>query len=149
MSGMDEGILPFALLCQALRLGGPVTAFAMSDFGVFEPWARPLVTTGAPPRGRQDSEIAAAIPDSPRDLLYEVRTCLHALIAIRAGDRELRERLYAALLPARDELAGAGSGLLTLDPVAHYLSGLAGALDRPDEAAAHRRSAVRILARSR
>jgi hypothetical protein len=40
------------------------------------------------------------------------------------------ERAYEALLPAARELAGAGSGLLTLGPVAEHLAALAVALGR-------------------
>ncbi|WP_406046078.1 hypothetical protein OG799_17290 [Micromonospora sp. NBC_00898] len=39
------------------------------------------------------------------------------------------------------QLAGAGSGALTLGPVARYLGELAGALGRHDEAKAHQRTA--------
>jgi hypothetical protein len=55
---------------------------------------------------------------------------------------------YAELAPAADELAGAGSGILTLGPVAHHLADLAAALGRPDEAAAHRRTARAVAARA-
>ena len=57
--------------------------------------------------------------------------------------------VYAELLPAADELAGAGSGVLTFGPVAGHLADLATALGRPDEAAAHRRTARAVTARSR
>ena len=40
------------------------------------------------------------------------------------------KRAYDALLPAAGELAGAGSGLLTLGPVAEHLAALAAALRR-------------------
>jgi hypothetical protein len=91
-------------------------------------------------------EAAAAIPPSPRDLLYEARTCLHAITAVRLGDRPAMASLYAELEPAADELAGAGSGLLTLAPVAHYLGDLATALGR--DATEHYRQAEAVAARS-
>ena len=131
---MSNGILPLALFCRAVRAGEPVIAFAGTDFGVFAPWTRPLVDAGGP----------GAIPESPRDLLYEARTCQHALAAVRAGDAGSAERLYAALLPAEGELAGAGSGLLALDPVARYLGDLATVLHRPHDAAAHHRRAEEL-----
>jgi DNA-binding SARP family transcriptional activator len=117
MSGLDNGILPLALLCLRVRDGLPV---ADADYGAYEPWCRPFVTCGAGHTG--------TVPDSPRDLLYEARTCLHAVLAIRSGDRAAMRRLHDDLLPAADELAGAGSGLLTLGPVARYLDDLAAAL---------------------
>ncbi|NKQ58618.1 AAA family ATPase [Amycolatopsis sp. K13G38] len=129
MSGMDNGLGGFALFCHRLRRG----AVSAVDTGAFEPWCRPL---------RQDTN--EEIPESPRDLLYEARTALHAVVALRRGDRPAMERLYADLLPAQDELAGAGSGLLTLAPVATYLGELAAALGRPGAAADHHRRAREI-----
>jgi hypothetical protein len=70
------------------------------------------------------------VPPAPRDLLFEARTCLHAIAAIQLGDRPTMARLYRSLEPAAGELAGAGSGLLTLGPVARYLGDLATALGR-------------------
>ncbi|CAM3979719.1 BTAD domain-containing putative transcriptional regulator [Kibdelosporangium persicum] len=112
MPGFDDGMLSFALFCHEVRNGLPVDL--TRDFGGFEPWCRP---------GR-------TIPESPRDLLFEARTCLHAMAAIEAGDRATMERLHEVLRPAAGELAGAGSGLLTLRPVAFYLDELARALGR-------------------
>ncbi|WP_425558085.1 BTAD domain-containing putative transcriptional regulator [Cryptosporangium japonicum] len=141
LRGLDRGIAPFARFCEAVRRGGPLAGFASDDFGAFEPWVRPLL-------GGPDAGGTSEVPESPRDLLFEARTCLHALHALRTGDRERRDALYDVLLPARDELAGAGSGMLTLAPVAHYLGELAAALDRPDEAAGHHRHAARVRARA-
>ncbi|MFB9320007.1 BTAD domain-containing putative transcriptional regulator [Cryptosporangium minutisporangium] len=141
MSGLERGILPFALLCHSVQHGGRPALPPDTDFGAYAPWCRPFVTTPAPD--------LREIPDSPRDLLYEARTCLHALIAIEAGDRPAAERLYDALLPAEGELAGAGSGLLTLGPVARYLGDLATALGRRDEAASHYRRSATIAAGQR
>ena len=71
----------------------------------------------------------AVLPASPRDLLYEARLCLAARAAVALGDRPAMHRLHAELLPAAHELAGAGSGALSLGPVSGYLADLAG--DRP------------------
>jgi hypothetical protein len=65
-------------------------------------------------------------------------------MAIEAGDRPRMERLYARLLPAAGELAGAGSGLVTLGPTAHHLGDLSAALGRPEQAAEHYRQALAI-----
>jgi hypothetical protein len=124
MPGLEDGLLPLALL-------GIGVSTADADWGPYEPWTS-----------------AGAIPDSPHDLLFEARTCLHVQSAIRAGDRRALEKLYADLLPAADEIAGAGSGLLALGPVAAHLGDLATALGRPDEAVAHHRQALAVAERA-
>ncbi len=129
MSGLDNGILPFALLCHGLQRGQRPE---LDRFGAYEDWCRP----------------GATVPPSPRDLLYEARTCLHAMVALERDDHATMARLYEELLPASNELAGAGSGLLTLRPVAHYLAELATALNRPTEAATHYRQAQNVATRA-
>ncbi|EMD28408.1 BTAD domain-containing putative transcriptional regulator [Amycolatopsis azurea] len=131
MSGVDDGILALALFCDRLQRGLPPEA-CESSYGAYESWCRPVLP----------------IPDSPRDLLYEARTCLHAVVAIELGDRATMERLYADLLPAADEIAGAGSGMLTLRPVAYYLGELATALDLREAAAEHHRTARAIAVKA-
>jgi DNA-binding SARP family transcriptional activator len=124
MSGLEHGLLPLALLSVGVREPG-------ADWGPHEPWTRDH-----------------SIPDSPRDLLFEARTCLHAQAVLRTGDRRVLERLHADLLPAAHEIAGAGSGLLALGPVAQHLGDLSTALGRPDEAAAHYRQALAVAERA-
>jgi DNA-binding SARP family transcriptional activator len=152
MPGMEDGILPLALLClsasdlSAPDLSAPDAAppgVNDADWGPYENWARPLVLLA---QGHRDQALTAActIPDSPRDLLFEARTCLHAMAAVQIGDRPAMERLYAQLLPAAGELAGAGSGLLTLGPAAHHLGHLSTALGRHHQAAEHYRQARAI-----
>ncbi|OXM56231.1 SARP family transcriptional regulator [Amycolatopsis thailandensis] len=131
MSGVDNGILSLALFCDRLQRGLPPEA-RESGYGAYESWCRPVLP----------------IPDSPKDLLYEARTCLHAVVAIELGDRATMERLYAELLPADGEIAGAGSGMLTLRPVACYLGDLATALDLREAAAGHYRKARAIAAKA-
>ncbi|MFI7635906.1 BTAD domain-containing putative transcriptional regulator [Nonomuraea sp. NPDC049400] len=134
MPGLEHGLLPLALLC--LRLRDPTrpapppeagSAFEDADFGPCESWARPVVLLA---QGRRDEAEAKLrhIPDPPRDLLLEAMWCLVARAAVAVGDREAMERAHAALVPAAAELAGAGSGLLTLGPVSRYLDDLAAAL---------------------
>ena len=141
MSGVEDGILPLALL--SLSAPAVPTGVAGADWGGYEPWARPLVLF-ADGHGDEALTAARAVPDSPRDLLFEARTCLHAMTAIRAGDRPTMERLHARLVPAAGELAGAGSGLLTLGPTAHHLGTLSTALGRHHEAVGHYRQAGAI-----
>ncbi|WP_433428046.1 BTAD domain-containing putative transcriptional regulator [Nonomuraea sp. CA-141351] len=136
MPGLERGLLPLALLC--LRLRGhaqparPPRAASADEgagFGPYEPWVRPVVLLA---QGRRDEAAAKLrhIPDPPRDLLLEAMWCLVARAAVAVGDRESMERAHSALAPAAAELAGAGSGLLTLGPVSHYLDDLAAALRR-------------------
>jgi hypothetical protein len=86
------------------------------DWGPHRDWVRPLVL----PR---DEALAAAraLPPGPADLLGETRACLLAMAAVRLDDSQLLSRARAMLLPARDELAGAGTGLFTFGPVARFL----------------------------
>ncbi|NUT97308.1 MAG: SARP family transcriptional regulator, partial [Saccharothrix sp.] len=92
--------------------------------------------------------VAFDVPDDPpRDLLYEAHACLRAVRALQDGDVPTMSRLYDELLPAEHELAGAGSGILTLRPVAHYLGDLATVL-HPDRAADHYRRALDLARRA-
>ncbi|WP_344016062.1 BTAD domain-containing putative transcriptional regulator [Pseudonocardia xinjiangensis] len=145
MSGLEDGILPLALL--SLTAPDMPTGVDDARWGAYERWARPLVLF-AHGHGDQALTAARAVPDSPRDLLFEARTCLHAMTAIRTGDRPAMERLYARLLPAAGELAGAGSGLLTLGPAAHHLGNLSAALGRPHQARGHFRQAGAIAGKA-
>jgi DNA-binding SARP family transcriptional activator len=157
MSGLENGIFPLALLCLGATAGPdgepPEPGLLQSipsdaDWGSYEPWARPLILLE---RGEHDQAVHAAadIPPSPHDLLFEARTGLHAMIAIRTGDLPAMEHLYARLLPAAGELAGAGSGLLTLGPTAFHLARLCTALGRPEQAAEHYRQGREIADRVR
>ncbi|GAA4536088.1 BTAD domain-containing putative transcriptional regulator [Amycolatopsis samaneae] len=146
MRGVEHGLLPLALLC--LRVHRGQSDMDDVDFGPYEPWARPVLLLAS--GRRAEAAIAAReIPDSPRDLLYEARTCLTAVAALGVGDKALARRTYDALLPAVGELAGAGSGLVTLGPVARHLADLADALDLPDTAEKHRAQARELSARTR
>lgn len=104
--------------------------------GPYEPWVRPLVLLAADRRVEALTALRTR-PESPYDLLREARLCLTARAALALDDRATLADVYAELLPAADELAGAGSGVLSFGPVAGYLGDLAIALGRPDEADAH------------
>jgi hypothetical protein len=127
MSGLAAGLLPLALLCLRLANDQPIGELDGADFGPNTPWCRPLLRLAAGDRAGA-AAAAATIPDAPRDLLYEARTCLHAITALALDDRPTMRRLHTDLLPAATELAGATTGLLTLRPVAHYLAALSTAL---------------------
>ncbi|WP_262061810.1 BTAD domain-containing putative transcriptional regulator [Streptomyces sp. STR69] len=130
MPGLEHGLLPLALLCLRVRHGRPAQTDGHLDWGPYEPWARPLVSLA---HGRPNDARAAlrSLPEPPRDLLFEALWCLAARAALAVGDQDTMERARAELTPAAAELAGAGSGLLTLGPVARYLDDLAGALRGP------------------
>ena len=132
MPGLERGLLPLALLCQRIRQATPAQTDGLTDWGPYEPWARPLVLLA---RDRPDEAAAAlhTVPDPPRDLLSEALWCLTGRAALAIGDRKTMERAYSELTPAAAELAGAGSGLLTLGPVSNYLGELAAALQHPSE----------------
>lgn len=85
-------------------------------------------------RDRRAEAAAAlrAVPEPPHDLLTEALWCLAARAALALGDRTTMERAHAALL------AGAGSGMLTLGPVAAHLDDLRAPLRRPAGAAPSR-----------
>ncbi|KGH46912.1 hypothetical protein IN07_09600 [Modestobacter caceresii] len=145
MTGLEHGLLPLALL--SLDPGLDPTAVGGLDWGPHEPWARPLALLR---RGDRAGAAAAldGVPESPRDLLLEVRCCLAARAAVELGDRARMAQLYDQLLPAADELAGAGSGPLTVGPAALHLAGLAAGLGRAADAAAHHRQALAVAERA-
>ncbi|MFH8465222.1 BTAD domain-containing putative transcriptional regulator [Streptomyces sp. NPDC017991] len=137
MPGLERGLLPLALLCLRLTHDLPVDPDRdpdpdpnpdqrprPPDWGPYRPWAEPFTLLEA---GRRTEARTAlrALPEPPHDLLYEACCALEAEAARRLGDRPAQERARDRLRPAAAELAGAGSGLLTLGPVERYLT------DRP------------------
>jgi hypothetical protein len=136
MPGMDQGLLPLALL--SLRLQSPAEQalpdeWGSWDWGPYEPWTRPLILLSTGQRGEAATALRT-LPDSPHDLLREARLCLAARAALALGDRTTMRQTYDQLLPAAGELAGAGSGILTLGTVARHLDDLAAALGYTAEA---------------
>ncbi|MEU9867365.1 BTAD domain-containing putative transcriptional regulator [Actinomadura sp. NPDC048021] len=126
MPGLEEGLLPLALLCLRVQHRLPAQT-GPADWGPYLPWARPLVLLA---RGRPGEAAAALrdVPDPPRDLLFEALWCLTGQAAIAVGDRPAMRRAHDELVPAAGELAGAQSGLLTLGPVSRHVDDLAAAL---------------------
>lgn len=129
MPGVERGILPMALLCLRVWHGHPADFADGTDWGPYAPWARPLVLIS---RDRPANAAAALrrIPEPPRDLLYEALWCLTGQAAIMLDDRATMKRVHTELTPAAKELAGAGSGMLTVGPVEHHLDQLAAVLSR-------------------
>ncbi|MFG2246218.1 BTAD domain-containing putative transcriptional regulator [Spirillospora sp. NPDC048823] len=127
MPGFEAGLPALAELALRVRDGRPAQTDAHTDWGPYLPWARPLVLLAEGRRGEGATALRKA-PDPPRDLLFEAMWCLTARAAIAVDDREAMERARDELAPAAEELAGAGSGLLTFGPVSRYLDDLTAAL---------------------
>lgn len=142
MPGLEAGLLPLALTCVRLRHGLPI-ALDQTDFGTHAPWVEPLLLleNADPDNARK---ALRALPEPPGDLLTELRYALITRAALTLGEHTVLERAYTALLPASAELAGATTGLVTLEPVAHYLSEIATARGDHDAAAHHRTQARRL-----
>ncbi len=118
MPGLQEGLLALALACHHVRHGLPVPD---ADYGPYEPWARPLVLVSQDRPSRSSAAALQVTPEPPPGLLLEALWCLTAHAAKALDHQQLLARARAALAPAATEQAGAGSGLLTLGPVADYL----------------------------
>ncbi|MCR3727237.1 DNA-binding SARP family transcriptional activator [Streptomyces umbrinus] len=121
MPGLERGLLPLALLCLRLTHGFPPDPDPRADWGPHRPWAEPF-TLIAEGRHTEARTALHALPEPPHDLLYEAYCALEAEAALRLDDRTVLERARTRLRPAAAELAGAGSGLLTLGPVERYLT---------------------------
>jgi DNA-binding SARP family transcriptional activator len=125
MPGVQRGLLPLALLCLRLQHGQPLRFGDDTDWGPYEFWARPLLLLEA---GRRD-EAGAALqrtPVPPNDLLMEAMWALTGRAAFALGDKAMMLTVEAALTPAAGELAGAGSGMLTVGPVSRLLDAFRG-----------------------
>ncbi|GHH96189.1 AfsR/SARP family transcriptional regulator [Streptomyces capillispiralis] len=128
MAGLRDGLLPLARLSVAVRHGAPPPDGRDTGWGPYEPWVRPLLLAAG---GRRAEARAAlrGLPSPPRDLMSEALWCLVARAAVAVDDRAAMLRARAQLLPAAGEQA-AGSGLVSLGPVAGHLEDLTAALER-------------------
>jgi hypothetical protein len=88
---------------------------------------RPLVLLAAGRAGAAGDALRS-VPEPRHDHLAEALWCLVGDAAVQLGDRATIARVHGALRPAAGELAGAGSGVLTLGPVSDHLSRLSAAL---------------------
>lgn len=140
MPGLERGLLPLASLCLRLAHRAATGVDLRADWGPYRPWVEPLalLETG---RRTEAGTALRALPEPPRDLLYEALSCLEAAAALRLGDPLVLKRTHARLLPAADELAGAGSGLISLGPVKQWLAEIATHLGSLGAAAAPRTQA--------
>ncbi|WP_405797463.1 BTAD domain-containing putative transcriptional regulator [Streptomyces sp. NBC_01506] len=131
MPGLTHGLLPLALLSLHFADGPRVpprdAIDPAADWGPYRPWITPLAALATDDRATARTALRA-LPEPARDLLYEACCCLEATAALELGDDAVLTRVRERLLPASAELAGAGSGLLTLGPVAGYLTAMSAAL---------------------
>ncbi|MFG3100458.1 BTAD domain-containing putative transcriptional regulator [Streptomyces sp. NPDC048182] len=121
MPGLHRGLFPLALLGLRLLHDRPAPTDPHLDWGPYRPWARPLVLL-AQDRTEEARTALTVLPAPPHDHMQEALWCLAAHAAARLGDIETAARAVAALRPAAAEHAGAAGGMLTLGPVARYLS---------------------------
>ncbi|MFI0354706.1 ATP-binding protein [Actinomadura sp. 9N407] len=81
------------------------------------------------------------------DYFYDLVMALRGRRAIALDDPCTAAEAYEALLPYRDHIAGGGTAVVTIGPVAQTLGDLAIFLDRPGAAVGHYRHAAGIAAR--
>ncbi|MEU1815913.1 BTAD domain-containing putative transcriptional regulator [Streptomyces roseifaciens] len=153
MWGIERDLLHFARFCLRAAGHGSLLDLAGEAQDQYDRWG-PIYARGqalmllADGRASEARAVAAAARPLPRDYLLEARLGLAAVLAVELGDREMASSVYRQLLPAADGLAGAGSGVVTLGPVAQHLGALAHLLDRPRAAADHYRRARAVAERA-
>ncbi|MGW0197003.1 ATP-binding protein, partial [Nonomuraea sp. NPDC003201] len=96
----------------------------------------------------QDAKaVAATRPPVRPDFLYELAMTWRALAGMLLDDRERMVDCYDKLKPFADRVAGAGTGVVALWPVALTLGDLAVRLGQPDAARAHYEKALEVAER--
>jgi hypothetical protein len=123
-----HGLVTFEIFGRLIRLQalGALGDFAGDTaWGPYEAWARPwlLIARNRPDQARN---ALGRIQAPPPGLLSEALWCLTARAAAVLDDRAQADRARDALLPAANEIAGAGSGMLTAGPVRDYLADVVG-----------------------
>ncbi|MFI5806817.1 BTAD domain-containing putative transcriptional regulator [Streptomyces sp. NPDC051561] len=121
MPGLHRGLFPLALLGLRLLHDRPAPTDPRLDWGPYRPWALPLVLL-AQDQAEEARAALLAMPQPPHDHMQEAMWCLTARAAVRLGEHAIAARAAVALRDARAEHAGAAGGMLTLGPVAHYLT---------------------------
>ncbi|MFC4122685.1 BTAD domain-containing putative transcriptional regulator [Nonomuraea zeae] len=91
--------------------------------------------------------VAATRPPVRPDFLYELVMTWRALAGMLLDDRERMVDCYDKLKPFADRVAGAGTGVVALWPVALTLGDLAIRLGQPDAARAHYEKALEVAER--
>ncbi|WP_229789084.1 BTAD domain-containing putative transcriptional regulator [Thermopolyspora flexuosa] len=96
---------------------------------------------------RDARAIAAVRPPVRPDFLYELAMTWRAHAGMLLGDAGRMEEAYDTLGPFSDRIAGAGTGVVALWPVAQTLGDLARHLGRPDAARGHYAKALAVAER--
>ncbi|NUW42480.1 AAA family ATPase [Nonomuraea rhodomycinica] len=91
--------------------------------------------------------VAAVRPPVRPDFLYELAMTWRALAGMLLDDRERMVDCYDKLVPFADRVAGAGTGVVALWPVALTLGDLALRLGQPDAARDHYTKALEVAER--
>ncbi|MGP3960073.1 BTAD domain-containing putative transcriptional regulator [Nonomuraea sp. 3N208] len=91
--------------------------------------------------------VAATRPPVRPDFLYELAMTWRALAGMLLDDRERMVDCYDKLKPFADRVAGAGTGVVALWPVALTLGDLAIRLGQPDAAREHYKKALEVAER--
>jgi DNA-binding SARP family transcriptional activator len=123
MPGVARGLLPVALLSLRVWRREPASFPEDTDWGPYRPWARPWLLL-ARDQAAEAKQALRRCPAPPPGLLTEALWSLTARAALALGDHGRAATAHDALLPARGEIAGAASGMLTAGPVGDYLTEL-------------------------
>lgn len=107
-------------------------------------YALALASSGHGPEARA---VAATRPPVRPDFLYELAMTWRALAGMLLDDRERMVDCYDKLKPFADRVAGAGTGVVALWPVALTLGDLAIRLGQPDAAHEHYLKALEVAER--
>ena len=109
---------------------------AHAQFGPLaaDPYAAALVAAG---RLDEVPAVRAGLPPLRPDFLYTLYATFRAMAVVALGETGEAETLLSALLPMRDQLAGANTLALVMRPVAHTLGDLCQLLGRHQEAEQH------------
>jgi hypothetical protein len=114
MPGVEQGLLPLALFSLDRQ------ADPDADWGPYRPWIEPFFLLDNGDRAAARDALHSA-PEPPADLMYEFLCCLQITAARAVDDQPLLAVLRERVAPASAEVAGAGSGLVTLGAIAGYL----------------------------
>ncbi|MEU8268690.1 BTAD domain-containing putative transcriptional regulator [Sphaerisporangium sp. NPDC049002] len=91
--------------------------------------------------------IAATRTPVRPDFLYELAMTWRALAGMLLGDRDRMQDAFSTLGPFSDRIAGAGTGVVALWPVAQTLGDLAMHLGQPEEGRRHYEKALAVAER--
>ncbi len=152
--GAEHAVYGLALFCLRQQ-DGRLAEHVDLSLREYETWGRGAgcgathaLTLAAAGHGARARALLPELLTMRRDFLYELRLAAAGLAAVQLGEDDLAEAAYEELLPAADELAGAGSGMVTLGPVAQYLGEIAEHLGRADDAVTHYCQALSLARRA-